>query len=139
MAIVRNIELQSDIKEIGRLNKEIENMLDEELIFREQFFNINLVLEELFTNIVNHGYNNCNDHSISIKFEFEEEATYITIQDCATQFNPIEAPVPNLNIPAEERELGGLGIFLVKQLMDDVTYNYVDGKNVLILKKYKPQ
>ncbi len=132
------IELSSDISEIEKLNSEIELMLAKGLVLKEQFFNINLVLEEIFTNIVTHGCDQCVTNKIDIYFEIDEKVTIITIKDDAKPFNPLEAVGSNMLLPAEEREIGGLGIFLVKQLMDAVTYNYVKGENVLILKKYKP-
>lgn len=138
MADKQKIELISDISQIGKLNSEMEMMLAKGLILKEQFFNINLVLEEIFTNIVCHGCGNCANYSVDIEFVIDDKCTEIRIIDNARQFNPLEAVDPNLLLPAEEREIGGLGIFLVKQLMDMVTYDYVQGKNVLTLKKFKP-
>ncbi len=132
------IELSSSIADIEKLNLEMESMLQKGIIFKEQFFNINLVLEEIFTNIVTYGFKNEPNHDIQIYFKIDDSATEITIVDDAFPFNPLEAVSQNLMVHAEEREIGGLGLFLVKQLMDLVSYKYLDGKNYLSLKKYKP-
>ncbi len=132
------IQLSSSIKDIEKLNLEMESMLEKGIIFKEQFFNINLVLEEIFTNIVTYGFKNKPNHDIDIYFKIDDSATEITIVDDAVPFNPLGAVSPNLMVHAEEREIGGLGLFLVKQLMDLVSYKYLDGKNYLTLKKYKP-
>ncbi len=138
MAEFHKIELISDIREIDKLNSEIELMLGRGLILKEQFFNINLVLEEIFTNIVCHGCDNCADYTITIEFMIDSKSTIIKVIDNARKFNPLAAVEPNLLLPAEEREIGGLGIFLVKQLMDTVTYDYSKGRNILTIIKYKP-
>ena len=59
----------------------------------------------------------------------------ITFLDHGTPYNPLEKEDPKTNLSAEEREVGGLGIFLVKKLMDEVEYNYLGGKNILTIRK----
>ena len=59
----------------------------------------------------------------------------VTLKDAGKKFNPLEMPDPDVNLPLEEREIGGLGIFLCKQFMDEVEYRYEEGCNILTMKK----
>ncbi|MCL2007514.1 MAG: SpoIIE family protein phosphatase [Treponema sp.] len=95
--------------------------------------NINLAVEEVFINIVNYAYPESKGKAkISI---FIEEDAVIRFEDSGLPYNPIEQEEPDLNISPEDREIGGFGVFLVKQLMDKVEYERVDDKNILIITK----
>ena len=59
----------------------------------------------------------------------------ITFIDRGVPYDPLNNATPDINLPAEDREIGGLGIFLTKKVMDDVSYEYKDGQNILMLKK----
>lgn len=60
----------------------------------------------------------------------------LTLKDHGTPYNPLEKEDPDITLSAEERDIGGLGIFMVKNLMDEVTYDYIDEENILTLIKY---
>jgi len=100
---------------------------------------IELAVEEIFVNICEHGSDGaaarleCEDNGGTLTFE---------ISDDAPPFNPLEQPDPDVDAPIEERDIGGLGIFLVKKLMDDIHYERSGDRNVLTLlvrkrKRYK--
>ncbi|MBP5242920.1 MAG: ATP-binding protein, partial [Clostridia bacterium] len=72
---------------------------------------------------------------IRIEIMDEQKAVIITFTDCGIPYNPLLKQDPDVTLSAEEREIGGLGIFMAKKTMDDVSYRYEDGKNILKLKK----
>jgi anti-sigma regulatory factor (Ser/Thr protein kinase) len=100
-------------------------------------FNLNLVLEELVTNIIFYGYRDDESHQIQIDFGLENEVIEVIIGDDGIEFNPFLLDAPDdLNKPIEERKIGGLGIHFVKQLMDKYDYQRNNNRNKIILVKH---
>jgi len=97
---------------------------------------IGIAVEEIFVNIANYAYSGDGgkvDVSVSIK-----DKTIIKFEDSGLPYNPLEQPDPVLDKPIADREIGGLGIYMVKKLMDSVEYSREDGKNILIMSKSLP-
>lgn len=95
---------------------------------------IDLAVEEIFVNIAHYAYNpNLGDVWLSASFT-DNELT-VVFKDNGKEFNPIDKADPDISLGAEEREIGGLGIFLTKKFMDCVDYKYLDGHNILTIKK----
>ena len=95
-----------------------------------------VAIEEVFVNIARHAYNGmAGDVSISIAFEEKNRVITFCIKDKGVAFNPLQKPDPDITLSAQERKIGGLGIFMTKKTMDSVTYEYKDGENVLTLMK----
>ena len=92
-----------------------------------------LAVEEIFVNIAHYAYQP-GSGSAAINITVSEEAV-IKFEDTGRAYNPLERPDPDVNLPIMEREIGGLGIFIVKTIMDKVDYMRQDNKNVLILTK----
>lgn len=97
---------------------------------------IQLAVEEIFVNIVNYAYDT-EGGKVKITFETENEPfrVVIKLEDSGKRYNPLLKDDPDITKSAEDREVGGLGIFLTKKVMDEVEYVYENGNNVLILKK----
>ena len=95
-----------------------------------------LAVEEIFTNIANYAYEPEKGIAV-VRVEFSEDPVTVTITfiDNGIPYNPLEREDPDIHLAAEDRDIGGLGVFLVKNTMDDVTYEYKDGQNILQLKK----
>lgn len=96
---------------------------------------IKLVLEEMVTNIILYAYPGETGKEISISLTCENRQLKISITDSGIPFNPLEKPEPDLTLPLEERPIGGLGIYLAKQLMTEMKYNRSEGKNIVIMIK----
>ena len=102
----------------------------------EVSFSVQLAIDELFTNIVSYGYDDEESHQVEIKMSVQERELRIDLIDDAKQFDPLhEAAQPDLDASLEDRRIGGVGIHLVKTMMDEVSYKYEDSKNHLTLKK----
>lgn len=98
-------------------------------------FTLRLVLEELVVNVVNYAYGEGGDGPLDITVENRDDAIVITLTDQGVPFNPLEQEAPDTDLPPEERPIGGLGIFLVREMMDNVSYRYEDGHNILTVGK----
>lgn len=131
------------MKEI-RIDAALENMdtllgfIDEELETKDcpmkAKMQIGVAVEEVFTNIVNYAYDGVvGDAVVSVSVDAGVAA--ITFADKGKPYDPLAKEDPDVTLSAEERQIGGLGIFLVKKLMDEVLYKYEDGINILEIRK----
>ncbi len=92
--------------------------------------------DEVFTNIASYGYpKGDGEATVSVEFNMELTELTMTFMDNGVPYNPLEAPPPDVVSSLEERQIGGLGIFMVKKLMDTVEYRREDNCNILVLKK----
>lgn len=126
-AAVENIEVVTDF-----VNEELEK-LDCPLKARRQ---IDVAIDELFGNIARYAYSP-DVGKATVRFSVEDNPLEVTITfiDNGIPFNPLEKSNPDTHLSAEERPIGGLGIFLVKKSMDLVEYEYKNGQNILKIKK----
>lgn len=99
-------------------------------------FKINIAIDEILNNIVTHGYKN-KIGAITVEMDFLEDpwAVEITFIDSAGRFNLLDAELPDITLPADERDAGGLGILIVRKTMDEITYTRADGLNILRIVK----
>ena len=95
-----------------------------------------VAIEEVFVNVANYAYKD-SDGEVAFNIDFDSETRTVTFQmiDSGVPFDPLKRPDPDVTLSAEEREIGGLGIFITKKTMDTVTYAYENGKNVLTMIK----
>ena len=97
---------------------------------------IDIVIDELFSNIAYYAYNpDVGPATVTVDVKDDPVSVVITFMDHGKPFNPLASSEPDTTLSAEERQIGGLGIFLVKKTMDDVVYEYKDGQNILTIKK----
>ena len=97
---------------------------------------IDIAVEELFVNIAHYAYKP-ETGSATLRVEVQEVplSVIITFIDSGIPYDPLAKPDPDITLPAEEREIGGLGIYMVKKSMDNISYEYKDGKNILTIQK----
>lgn len=142
----KELVLTNDPAEIGKIAPFVEEIGQELALTQEEVFNLNLALEEAAANVIHYAYAdesektcNANEKKCCIKAEKAQGLLTLTLADHGKEFDPTRQEDPDLSLPAEERPIGGLGIFLIKQLMDSVEYRREGGENLLILKKRLPQ
>ena len=100
---------------------------------------IDIAIDELCSNIASYGYDGENGRVlVRLETESRPRAVSISFIDEGRPFNPLEREDPDVSLSARERKIGGLGIFMVKKSMDDVRYEYRDGKNILTIRKTLP-
>ena len=139
----------SDLKETGRLELKIKNQIEELTRVEEKFEEfceqyqipdsarqkVSIVLDELLNNIVNYAFMDEEEHMIDVNFVLTDNRLVITLHDDGVPFNPFELDPPDISLSLDERAIGGLGIFLVRQMMDEYLYTRHIGKNVVRLVK----
>ena len=97
---------------------------------------IDIAVEEIFVNIAHYAYNpEVGKATIRVEVQTEPLAVVLTFLDQGVPYDPLAKEDPDVSLSAEERQIGGLGIFMVKKSMDDVQYRYENGRNILTLKK----
>ncbi|HEX6437646.1 MAG TPA: SpoIIE family protein phosphatase [Candidatus Binatia bacterium] len=97
---------------------------------------LNLALEEILTNIISYGYTDSGEHEIAVRFSIKAGEMRVDVEDDGQPFNPLEAPEVDTSKPLEERTIGGLGVHLVRKLMDGLEYQRREGKNLLVMRKF---
>jgi anti-sigma regulatory factor (Ser/Thr protein kinase) len=132
----KEIIITNELSELSHITSELEILGEVWGWSSKIIFNVNLVIEELITNIIFYAYRDKDKHKIAIGFDLDNNILRIRIEDDGMEFNPLLSNEPgDLNKSIEERKIGGLGIHFVKKLMDNVEYQRCGEKNVLTLIK----
>ena len=126
--------LRNDLAELQRLNQLVTDFAEHHGLPSELVFRLTLVLEEIITNVISYGYEDEMEHEISVRLSWEDPDLKIEVEDDGRPFNPLEAPPPDMVKPLAERPVGGLGIHLVREMMDKLEYRRENDKNLLVLK-----
>lgn len=129
------LNLKNDISELARLADSVAVFGREHRLSPETVFDLRLTLEEIFSNIVFYGFEDEADHDIRVALHLDGEKLVAEIMDDGRPFNPLAAPELDVTPPLEDRPPGGMGIHLVRHLMDSLEYRNEAGKNVLVMKK----
>lgn len=124
----------SDIAEIPAVSARLGEGMGACGFSPEEVLDTQLAVEEVITNIIVHGYRKPGGE-IHLSGHFTGNHIKIRITDTARRFDPLSIPEPDLDSDIEERRVGGLGIYLVRQVMDSISYRYENGKNVLTMEK----
>ena len=101
----------------------------------EVVFDINVVLDELISNIIKYGYNDGAVHEIHVTLSADAAEVRISIEDDGKAFDPSASPAPDLSLPLEQRPVGGLGLHFVRKLMDTIEYKREKNRNYMFLKR----
>lgn len=125
--------LANDLAEISRLAEGIETFCAPLDPGPKDLMAVQLAVEEAVTNVINHGYADGQPHTFTVEFSLEDRRLTTVITDDAAAYDPLARPDVDTTKPLEEREIGGLGVHLVKKLMDSTLYERRDGRNVLTL------
>ena len=97
---------------------------------------IDIAIDELFSNIAHYAYNpETGEATVRVEVVEDPLSVIITFIDNGVPYDPLKQEDPDTTLSIEERQIGGLGIYMVKKTMDDITYEYKDGKNILAIKK----
>jgi anti-sigma regulatory factor (Ser/Thr protein kinase) len=128
-------KLKSNLSELDKLCQQLETFGRSLGLSKKCIFEINLALDELFTNIISYGFSDDDEHVIKVTVTPQNETLCLCIEDDGVPFNPVEAQEPDLECSVEDCKIGGLGIHLIRNLMDEICYERCGEKNVLTLKK----
>jgi serine/threonine-protein kinase RsbW len=129
------IQLPAEVQEIERLNGLVRRFGELHDVPSRALYAVNLALDELVTNTILYGFENPAGQELCVRVSVAGKEIHGELVDEGREFNPLNVPAPNLDAPLSERELGGLGLHLVRSLMDRLDYRREGSKNVLTLMK----
>jgi serine/threonine-protein kinase RsbW len=130
-----NLRIANDLAELSRVAEGVEEFCANHEIPAAIAFKLNIAIEELLTNTISYSYNDGGRHEIAIDLARDGETIVAELSDDGRPFDPLNAPQPDLDSAIEDRRVGGLGVYLVKAMIDDVGYAYRDGRNHITLRK----
>ena len=131
---IKDLVLEAKKENLDKVMSFIETCLENTSCSAKAMMQINLAVEEIYINVASYAYG-AGSGDVTVKVEADPHIVSITFIDSGIPYDPLKKPDPDVTLSAEERSIGGLGIFLTKKFMDDVIYEYKDGKNILTLKK----
>ena len=133
---VLSFVLETDLDQLDNLHERVKYFCEVHCLENKTLFETNLVLEEIFANIVSYGHEDKDKHQVRFSLKCTKECLEIQIEDDGIPFNLLEAKPVELDKELEEKSAGGLGIHLVLKLMDEVNYKRKGTTNVVTLQKY---
>jgi anti-sigma regulatory factor (Ser/Thr protein kinase) len=130
-----SFELKSSLAELDNLCQNLEDCGQKIGLSKKQIFEINLALDELFTNIISYGFKDEKEHIIKVTITPQNEELCLCIEDDGIPFNPSDFETPDVACSVENCKIGGLGIHIMRKLMDEICYERCNDKNILTMKK----
>ena len=129
------IKLNNKVSELERFNQTLTEFGQHHGLAPRLVHDLNLALEEILTNIISYGYTDNREHEIKVRLSVQPGEVKAEVEDDGQPFNPLEAPEPDTAQSLQERTIGGLGIHLVRKLMDNLEYKRQGDRNLLTMKK----
>ena len=131
----KNLILPNDVQDVPKLAAFVDEVCEAAGMDMSTTMQMNLAIEEAVVNVMEYAYPEGTKGEVRIEAQTHDTYVEFTLTDDGKPFNPTEKGEVDITLSAEERSIGGLGIMLVKHYMDDTKYKYVDGQNVLTLRK----
>ena len=131
-----SLHLRNDLSELATVSRSLEEFASSLGLSKRTLFQLNLVLDELVTNIINYAYRDDAEHSITVIIRFAEGSLVMRVEDDGIPFNPVLSEVPDCSCPVERRVVGKLGIHLARQFADHLAYERCGDRNVLTITKH---
>ena len=130
-----SFELKSDLSELETLCQHLNKFGQAAGLSEACITDVNICLDELFTNIVSYGFENDLEHFVRIALDLDGQVLTVSIEDEGIPFNPLDKEDPEVPADLKDVRIGGLGIHIIRKLMDDICYQRMHGKNKLTMKK----
>ena len=136
---MNKIEIEAKVENLTQVLSFVDEVLEQMGCSMKEQMKIDLAVEEIYVNIASYAYGEktgmaeiCLDYADSSE---KGKWIRITLSDSGIPYDPLKKEDPRIDVPAEERDIGGLGVLLAKKNMDEIEYNYEDGRNILTMKK----
>jgi anti-sigma regulatory factor (Ser/Thr protein kinase) len=120
--------------DLSRVTEEAVRFIEARGVGQRAVYLANLTIEEMGTNIIKYGYDDTAVHEILLRLEIHPDTLLLVLEDDGHEFNPLKAPQPDLDLPVEERVPGGLGIHLIRKLVEQMDYTRCGGRNRLTVR-----
>ena len=130
------LTIQNQISEIGKASATLEAFAAQQQLAGQVVVAMQIVFEELLSNIIKYNYDSEEPRDIEITVQAAEDQVTATIIDDGIAFDPFDAPAPDTTLALEEREVGGLGVHIVRTMMDSVSYQRDGNRNVVTVSKH---
>jgi anti-sigma regulatory factor (Ser/Thr protein kinase) len=121
----------NQVDDLKRVTETAVRFLEEHGVGARAIYAANLAIEEMGSNILKYGYDHPAVHEILLRLELHPGTVLVVLEDDGHEFNPLEAPPPDIRLPADQRAPGGLGIHLVRKLAAQMNYERCGGRNRL--------
>lgn len=131
----KHFVINNQVKELTTMAGRINKLAEDWKLPQALTMNINLVIEEALSNIIFYAFPDKDQHEIKVLLTLDNNQLTIKITDNGIPFNPLSQQQPDISLPVEERPIGGLGIFLISQIMDKMHYTRRNNQNILKLNK----
>ena len=131
----KELKLKNQMSELERVNAFVEEIGQELGLNFELQMNLNLVMEEMVVNVISYAYPEGSEAEIELLAESDGKQLKFVLSDRGKEFDPTLGGNTDMDVNPAERDLGGMGIFIVKNIMNEVTYQRLEGKNLLTMKK----
>ena len=131
----KELIIKNQVDELRRVRAFVDDIGHSLQLDRELLMNLQLVMEEMVSNVIFYAHPECSEADISLTAESDNHELTFVLSDHGEEFDPTLKDDPDINMPLDQREIGGLGIFIVKHLMNEVTYQRLEGRNLLTMKK----
>ncbi|OIO59239.1 MAG: ATP-binding protein [Verrucomicrobia bacterium CG_4_10_14_3_um_filter_43_23] len=126
----------NSLKSLEKLASDLEVFQEKANIDSKAIFELNLCMDEIITNIILYGFEDKDLHTIDVILDWTDQEIIVVISDTGKPFDPLkDAPVPNIEAEIEDRPVGGLGVYFLKQYLDSVNYIREGNSNRLVLRK----
>ncbi len=136
MSGLSKLTVDADVDRLPQVLSFIDEKLEEGGCSPKVQIQLDIAVEEIFVNIAHYAYSpDKGEADISIEIVGDPAEAIIEFRDRGMFFDPLKKPDPDTTLSSEERQIGGLGIYMVKKSMDDVTYRYEDEQNILTIRK----
>lgn len=133
---MKELTISAEIENIAEVTAFVDRQLEELNCPMKAQMQIDIAIDELFGNIAHYAYKpEVGPATVRVEVLDEPLAVVITFIDKGMPYDPLTRKDPDLSLSAEDREIGGLGIYMVKKSMDEITYEYQDGHNILKIRK----
>lgn len=131
----KSLIISNRVEELAQVATFVEQLCEELSLGPELVFNLNLVLEEAVTNVILYAFPGGGTHEVCLTAQTKDGELIFTLKDDGIAFDPTRMPEADVTLSAEERPIGGLGILLIRRIMDEVSYQRIGERNVLTMKK----
>ena len=141
----KTFECEATIEKLSDITAFVESQLEEAGCNMKVTMQLTIALEEIYVNIAHYAYAKLDENGktvpdtgtgpMKLTLDLEDDMVRMIFEDHGIPYNPLQKPDPDITLSADDRDIGGLGIYMVKQSMDDVTYRNTDGTNILTLMK----
>jgi len=125
-----SLTIRNSLEEIEKANAAVEQFMAPNPVSPRASYALNLAIEEMLTNVIKYAFNEPGAHPIHLRLARQPGFLVLTIEDAGKPFDPVAAPEPDTGKPIEDRRIGGLGIHLVRNMVDEIRHRREHGRNI---------